>query len=319
MARKPLELNATLIKRIDLAEGLTIFRVRPEAHDFQTFEPGQYVVLGLNHPEHGPVQRSYSIASPPQTLPEYLDFYVRYVVRPTSENPLTHLLFKLKEGDRLFMGPKFRGKFTVTHEVGADDPRLRVLVAAGTGLAPFTSMVFDHLHRFGPTDQYLVLHGASYPHDMGYREELEKALNTNPAKKRYFPTISRDPGNEAWPEDGFRGRVETLFEEEKLATLERAAGLPEGFITPHNAVVFICGLTGTIANTLTLLLDRGFIPRELKLRNALHIPADTPPSLFFEQYDTEPVLDVKNEEAMMPYRARLEKAGVVLADPAASV
>jgi ferredoxin--NADP+ reductase len=317
MARKPLELNATLIRRFDLAEGLTIFRVRPEAHDFQTFEPGQYVVLGLNHPEHGPVQRSYSIASPPQTLPEYLDFYVRYVVRPASENPLTHLLFNLREGDRLFMGPKFRGKFTISSEVGVDDPRLRVLVAAGTGLAPFTSMVFDHLKRLGPTSQYLVLHGASYPHDMGYRAELEAALNSDPTKKRYFPTISRDPGGDAWPEDGFRGRVESFFGEEKLALLEKAAGLPVGFIRPANAVVFICGLTGTIANTLVRLLDRGFLPRELKLRNALHVPADAPASLFFEQYDTEPVLDVKNEAAMEPYRAQLRAAGVALEPPAA--
>lgn len=320
MARKPIEYNATIIKRIDLAEGLAIFRIRPDAHDLKTFTPGQYIVLGANHVEKGPVQRSYSIASAPSTLPAYLDFYIRYVQKPASDNPLTHLLFKMGEGDRLWMGPKIRGKFTVADECGnADDPRLRVLVGAGTGLAPFTSMVFDCAEKGGtPANNHLVLHGASYPHDLGYRDELEALMNTDAARRRYIPTISRDPGTEPWPANGFRGRVESLFDPGKLEKVEEAAGLPVGFIKPANAVVFICGLTGTIAQTLLKLLDRGFVPRETKLRYALWIPEDVPASLFFEQYDTEPVIDVKDEAALEGYRERLRAAGVRLEKPAES-
>ncbi len=317
MPRKPIEYNATITERQDLADGLAIFRVKPDEQSFETFTPGQYTVLGLNHPEKGSVLRAYSIASPPQTLPGYLDFYIRYVNRPTSDNPLTHLVFACQAGDRIHLGTKIRGKFTVDHEVGAEDPRLRVCVAAGTGLAPFTSMTFDHFHRFGATSQYLVLHGASYPRDLGYRHEMEELLNADAKKPRYFPTISRDPGSEPWAADGWRGRVESFFEEEKLRRLERAAGLEPGFVTPANAVVFICGLTGTIANTLTALLLRGFVPGELKVRNALWIPKDMPASLFFEQYDTEPVLDLKDEASLETYRERLRSAGVELERPAA--
>ena len=316
MARKPIEYNATIIKRIDLANGLTIFRIRPDAHDLKTFVPGQYILLGANHAEKGPVQRAYSIASAPSTLPAYMDFYVRFVPKPASDNPLTHLLFVMKEGDRLWMGPKIRGKFTVADECGDGDTRLRVTVAAGTGLAPFTSMVFDCAEHGGdPAANYLVLHGASYPHDLGYREELEALMNKDAARRRYIPTISRDPGAESWPANGFRGRVESLFDPGKLEQVEVAAGLPAGFITPKNAIIFICGLTGTIAQTVIKLLDRGFVPRELKLRHALWIHPDEHPSLFFEQYDNEPVIDVKDEATLEGYRARLAKVGVRLEKP----
>lgn len=312
MAKKNIDYNATVAKRIDLADGLSIFRVRADEPHFDTFVPGQYTVLGLNHPEKGPVLRAYSIASPPQTLPGYLEFYVRYVRLPASDNPLTHLLFKLKEGDRIHMGSKVKGHFTVEHALPHGDGRMRVCVAAGTGLAPFTSMVFDEIHRGGDAREFLVLHGASYPHDLGYREEMHRALNPPGKAPRYFPTISRDPGNGAWPADGWRGRVESFFEPEKILCLEHAAGLPPGFLKPANAAVLICGLTGTIASTLINLLDRGFVPGELKVRNALRIPKETPASLHFEQYDTEPVLDLANEALLEDCRERLRRAGVLL-------
>lgn len=313
MARKPLVYNARVIRRIDVADGLAIFRVRPDEPYIETFTPGQYIVLGMNHGEKGPVSRAYSIASPPHLLPE-MDFYIRFVKDPATDNPLTHLSFTLNEGDRLFMGPKVRGHFTVEHEVGEADERLRLCVAAGTGLAPFTSMVFEHFHTKGPTDQYLVLHGASYPHDLGYREEMVALLNRSRPAPRYFPTVSRDPGNEPW--NGLRGRVETLLQAGRLEELERQAGLAPGHLAPQHAVVFCCGLQGTISGTLVNLLDRGFVPRELKLRNALWIPHDTPASFFFEQYDAEPILDLHDEAMLEGLRERLRHAGVRLEKPA---
>ncbi|MEQ8819182.1 MAG: FAD-binding oxidoreductase [Sumerlaeia bacterium] len=314
MVRKPLDYKATILEREDIAKDLAIFRIRPEFEGFpETFVPGQYTLLGLNHPEKGSVQRAYSIASPPDDLPDFMDFYVRRVAKPASDNPLTHLLFELGAGDRIYLGSKIRGNFTLEHELGRpDDPRLKICVAAGTGLAPFTSMVF-HEHRNGrDVSEFLVLHGASYPNQLGYMREMESIMNGDPDRLRYFPTISREP-DAPWAFD--RGRVETFFEEDKLEDLERRAGLEPGFLTPDNAVVFICGLQGTIASTLTRLLHRGFVPAERKLRRALWIPEDVSGSLFFEQYDAEPILDLKDEELMVDCRDRLERAGVKLAPP----
>ena len=113
------------------------------------FVPGQYCVLGMNNaekPELGSVRRSMSIASAPEDDGP-IEFYVRWVAKPESENPLTHLLWKLKDGDRMYMRPVAAGVFTVKDTVGLDDPRIRVMVAAGTGSAPFVSMVRSELRR----------------------------------------------------------------------------------------------------------------------------------------------------------------------------
>src|SRR5690606_7334239 len=101
-------------------------------------------------------------------------FYIRFVRHPASDNPLTHLLWDLKEGDRLYVSRKPVGKFTLDDTVGAADTRLKVLVAAGTGLAPFISMVRHRLALDSSADlsDLVILHGASYPDDLVFREEL---------------------------------------------------------------------------------------------------------------------------------------------------
>ena len=75
-----------------------------------------------------------------------------------------------------------------------------------------------------------------------------------------------------------------------------------GEVRPDRAVVLICGLQGTIANTIVSLLARGFTPDHRRLRRALAIEEGVPASLFWEQYDTEPVLDVKDEALMQRLR-----------------
>lgn len=297
MSREPLLYNATITDRQDLADGLAIFTVRHDSADsLQAFIPGQYAILGLNHESKGPVQRAYSIASAPFSLPDF-QFYVRFVREPTSDNPLTHLLFACKAGDRIFMGPKLLGKFTLQHELQPGDNRWRICVAAGTGLAPFSSMVFQAHHDTGLADRLIVLHGARHPEDLGYMKEMEYLLNDPFPNKRYFPTVSR-PGDSGtyWPAENFVGRVENLLSGENLAKLESHSPLGQGGLNPTNAVVFICGLTGTIGNTLLNLFERGFIPGERRLRRELEIPTEVPASVFFEQYDSEPILDLTDPE-----------------------
>lgn len=297
MSREPLNYNATITERRDLAEGLALFRVRHDVPDFfSPFIPGQYAILGLNHEEKGPVQRAYSIASAPFTLPDF-EFYVRFVRDPASTNPLTHLLFNCTAGDRIYMGPKLLGKFTLEHELEPGDNRWRVCVAAGTGLAPFTSMVFQAQHDAGKAERFIVLHGARFPEDLGYKDEMERALNAGFPNPRYFPTVSRPPEKPgSWPADSFTGRVESLLAGDSLARLEALSPLGPGGLNPENAVVFICGLTGTIGTSLLNLFERGFVPAERRLRRELEIPTEVKGSVFFEQYDSEPILDLANPE-----------------------
>jgi ferredoxin-NADP reductase len=307
---KALEYNATLVERIDVTDALTLFRIRPDVMPAERpwFVPGQYCVLGLNNearPDLGSVRRSMSIASAPEDEGP-VEFYIRFVARPESDNPLTHLLWKLKTGDRVYMRPVAAGVFTIKDSVGDSDPRLRVMVAAGTGSAPFVSMVRSELRRNPRADlsRWVLLHGASYAADLGHRDELQAMVKNHGL--RYWGTVSRPGVGDGW--SGDIGRVEQFFAPDRLPELERRLGLEAGGFTPKSAAILICGLQGTIGQTITYLLDRGFVPDHKRMREALGVPATTAASLFYEQYDTEPVIDIKTPEVIAPLRERMQVA-----------
>lgn len=307
---KPLEYNATLIERVDLTSALTIFKIRPDdgyQGDGPWFVPGQYVTLGMNNeaqPDLGSVRRAMSIVSAPEET-EQMEFYIRYVNYPESDNPLTHLMWKGKAGDRLYLRNRPTGRFTVAHAIGDDDPRLKLCVAAGTGLAPFVSMVRSRQLREPGSDlsDFAILHGASYPADLGYADELDGYKKFG---LKYFKTVSRPDEAPDW--DGDKGRVEAYFEGDRLGELEERLGLGAGGLTPASTAILICGLTGTISKTLMALLHRGFVPEPRRLRRVLEVPEDAKASLFFEQYDNTPVVPVDNEEVMSDLKAQLRAA-----------
>ena len=60
-----------------------------------------------------------------------------------------------------------------------------MLVAAGTGLAPFVSMARSRIMRDPRADlsDLVLLHGASYPADLAYRDELLGYQENNGACK----------------------------------------------------------------------------------------------------------------------------------------
>ena len=307
---KPLTYNSTLVERVDLTDALAIFKVKPDAPitGNPRFLPGQYTVLGLNNEENvalGSVRRPMSIVSAPEE-DEVLEFYIRFVAHPESDNPLTHLLWKIHDGARIYTGPKITGHFTLEHCVGADDPRLKVCVAAGTGLAPFLSMVRSRVLQDPGADlsDFLILHGASYPADLGYVEELHRLVAENGL--HYRGSVSRPREAPEWRGDA--GRVEDYFQSGRLEALEQALGLRAGEFTPERAAIFICGLQGTIGQTIKRLIPRGFVPDNKKIRAALEVPDEVPASLFFEQYDTTPVIDLSDPQLVETLKEQLQAA-----------
>ncbi|HUS65992.1 MAG TPA: FAD-binding oxidoreductase [Kofleriaceae bacterium] len=300
-----------LTRREDFTDELTTFHVsydEPLDQAAAAFVPGQYVAIGLNNtekPELGSVRRSMSLASAPEQR-EAFEFYVRYVKHPESENPLTHLLWKMKVGDKIFMTRKPVGVFTVEHTVGADDPRWRIYVAAGTGLAPFVSMVRSAHLRDERVDlsKTVLLHGASYPADLCYKEELERYASKNGL--HYLRTVSRPKEAAGW--SGDVGRVEDYFKPDRLEDLERRIGVEPGTLRPSTAAVLICGLQGTIAETIIRLTPRGFIPENRRIRKALDIADDVPPTMWWEQYDNTPVIDINDPAVVGQLKDQLAAA-----------
>lgn len=308
---KTIEYNATLAERDDITKSLGIFRIVPDEPlpaDGAWFEPGQYMVIGLNNervPELGAVQRPMSIASPPEER-GHVEFYIRYVSEPASKNPFTHLLWERRAGERIFVRAKPKGHFTIADSVGWEDRRKKIFVSAGTGLAPFVAIVRSVRRREPARDlgEFVVLHGASYPADLGYRAELEGLARD--AGLRYVPTVSRPKESDGWK--GAIGRAEDHFRPDRIAEFEERAGLARGGLRPENAVLFVCGLQGTIGGSIERLLGRGFVPDDKKLRRALEVPEDHPASIYYEQYDSEPVIDIADESRVAALRKELHGA-----------
>jgi len=198
------------------------------------------------------------------------------------------------------------GVFTMKDTVVQSDSRIRVMVAAGTGLVPFLSMIRSEVCRNPHADlsRWVLLHGASYPRDLGYRSELLDISAAN--QLNYWGTVSRPAEAPEWTGDV--GRVDSFFEAARLRDLESRLGLSSGGFNPGNVVVYICGLTGTITSTITALIDRGFVPNSARIREALGVAPEIRASVFYEDYGAEPVIDINDPLVVEPLRVRMQAA-----------
>jgi ferredoxin--NADP+ reductase len=234
--------NARITRRVDLTESLAFIWVKYDT-DAIDFEPGQYLTIGCE--SNGKLtQRPYSVASSPREKDDGYEFYVRLV----NGGMFTPLLWRLPEGHGMSMrGPK--GKFTLE----PDDDRQHVFISSGTGIAPFISMMKTLLHDGTPRPA-IILHGASYEFDLGYREMLEAWRLDETYPLTYIPSVSRPnaPENIAWT--GRTGRVEQI-----VPQVYDELGL-----TPDNSIAYICGNPDMINAVDQLLHERGFPEEQIK-------------------------------------------------------
>ena len=246
--------NATVIGREEINPQLVILRVRPDAELFD-FKPGQFGVLGLlggaprvaeATPEETPtepdklIRRAYSIASSSLER-RYVEFYLTLI----TSGQLTPRLFALKHGSRVLLGPKASGIFTLDR---VPPEKAVILVATGTGLAPYISMLRTMLVNDGGR-RFVVLHGARYSWDLGYRGELESLSRLRP-NFTYIPSITRPDQDPHF--HGQTGRIQTLVEQ---GVLEKESGVT---LDPAKAEVFLCGNPEMVGVVKVLLEKKGF-------------------------------------------------------------
>ena len=106
-----------------------------------------------------------------------------------------------------------------------------------------------------------------------------------------YPTVSRPAVHPDWT--GLTGRVESLFDDGRLDHLD---------VRPESAVVYVCGFRNTIAGAVRRLIGKEYVPEDRRIRRMLGIANDTPSSLFFEQYDLEPVFGPGDEALIASLR-----------------
>jgi ferredoxin--NADP+ reductase len=266
------ELNAVVTTKMEVAPGLMVIRVVPDGWDLPEFEPGQFAVLGLPpeadrsihaDTEEAPVKpgklirRAYSIASSSKAR-HYLEFYVTLV----HSGALSPRLFNLQPGGRVWLGPKITGTFTL--DLAPTDKDV-ILVATGTGLAPYMSMLRSELAA-SQGRRFAVLLGARHSWDLGYHAELV-AMEQLCKDFTYLPIISR-PAEEPVPWPGRAGYVLDLWLSGELDAEWKGAP------TPKNSRVFLCGNPAMIDDMVELLSESGFTEHT----------RTTPGSIFVERY-----------------------------------
>lgn len=255
-------LNARIVERADLAAHLAIVRLRADDGPLETFEPGQFVQIGLPQPESPPgnrvrmMKRSYSLANGAGELDE-VELYLARV----DDGRFTPRLWNLPIGERVWLDRRPRGLFTL----GSVPPNARVLLlATGTGLAPYVSM----LRTWSGAERWsraVLVHGARTPDELGYRELLELRARTD-STFTYVPVVSRPRTEHGWT--GLRGRVELALDDARFRELTGEA------LEPGPWHVFLCGNPAMVDECRALLEPRGFRIDK----------ASQPGTLHFEKY-----------------------------------
>lgn len=259
--------NATVVGREEINPQLVVLRVKPDA-DLFDFKPGQFGVLGLagnaprvaeaaaEEPETPPdkmIRRAYSIASS-SIERRYVEFYLTLI----TSGQLTPRLFALQHGSRVFLGPKASGVFTLDR---VPPEKSVILIATGTGLAPYISMLRTMLVK-ETQRRFVVLHGARYGWDLGYRGELESLARIRP-NFTYIPSITRPDQDQHF--HGRSGRIQTLVEQ---GVIEAASGVG---LNPAQAEVFLCGNPEMVKSVQDLLAVKGFTTSHGKESGTIHV------------------------------------------------
>ncbi len=259
--------NAVVVARNALTPDLFILKVKPDK-PFGEFTSGQYVLLGLSsnlprregsEPEFKEskadrmVLRAYSIASSGHE-PELLEFYISVV----ANGSLTTRMVNLRPGDRLMVGEKIRGFFTL--DTVPPDHTTVVLAATGTGLAPYVSMMRRHAARPYPF-RFLILHGAPRGWELGYLDELRMHARHLP-RVSYVPSITRTKEDPWWT--GESGRITRHFQSHQLRDRFEVE------LDPAKTSVFLCGNPAMIHEVGVLLEPLGYTAYSTQNPGSLH-------------------------------------------------
>jgi ferredoxin--NADP+ reductase len=260
--------NAIVTQKIHVSPELIVLRVAPDGWELPDFTPGQFGVLGLpgtaprvpradaEEPVDKPeklIMRAYSIASSSRAK-EYLEFYINLVL----SGRLTPRLFHLERGDRVFLGKKITGMFTL--EQVPEDKHV-VLLATGTGLAPYMSMLRTSF-RCGGQRRVAVVHGARHSWDLGYHAELSSMARMCD-NLSYIPSITR-PEEELVPWGGEIGYVQDLW---TRGLVSEALGFQP---TPENTHAFLCGNPGMVDTMQDALEREGFVEHKTRHPGQIH-------------------------------------------------
>ena len=216
------------------------------------FKNGHFTMIGLER-DGKPLLRAYSLAS--ANYEDELEFYSIKV----PDGPLTSKLQDLKVGDKVLVNTKATG--TLIQDSLLPGKHL-YLLATGTGLAPFLSIIKDP-EVYEQYDKIVLVHGCRTIEELAYQKEITEELPQHEylgeavrEKLVYYPTITREK---------FRnnGRITDLLRTGKLTA---DIGLPP--INADTDRFMLCGSPSMLKELCALLENAGM--RESRHGKAAH-------------------------------------------------
>ncbi|MEE3632654.1 ferredoxin--NADP reductase [Pseudomonas sp. AL 58] len=218
----------------------SLFSLRITRDQGFRFRAGQFARLGVTRADGSVVWRAYSMVSAPHD--EYLDFFS--IVVPGGE--FTSELSRLRQGDSLLIDRQAFGFLTLDRFVGGRD---LWLLATGTGIAPFLSILqdFEVWERF---ERIKLVYSVREARELAYQPliaglEQRDYLAEYAGALQFIPIVTREqhPG-------ALNGRITRLIENGELEHVAGAA------LTPEHSRVMICGNPQMIDDTRALLKQR---------------------------------------------------------------
>lgn len=273
-------------------EDLWVMRVRSD-EPIEPFAAGQYTTLALGYWEPRAddavddissgqreklARRSYSVSSSivdedgnlVEANPQDVEFYIVKVRPGEQEIPaLTPRIFLKGVGDRIFMGRKFTGHYTLEGVRPTDNI---VFLSTGTGEAPQNKMTAELLRR-EHEGTILNVVCVRYRADLAYVEQQAIVEERYPLY-RYVSLTTREPENE-----GKKVYIQDMI---TSGQLEAELGAPLDPTTTH---VYLCGNPSMIGlpkwvdddivfpetvGVCQLLHERGFTIDQRKQRGNVH-------------------------------------------------
>ena len=190
--------------------------------------------------------RAYSIVSSP--FDEILEFFS--IVIP--DGAFTSQLQHLEVGDELLLNTMPFGFLTLAR-YQKPLPKDLWLLATGTGLAPFLSMLQD-LKTWEDYEHIVLAYSARSEEELAYIEKIESlqedfgSLVENPAKLIFIPIVTREPVEGALTE-----RLPKLLLD---GTLQARAGIDLDIDSTH---VMLCGNPEMVEDTKETLKSLGLV------------------------------------------------------------
>lgn len=206
------------------------------------FENGQFTLVGIEV-EGKLLMRAYSMVSANDE--ESLEFLS---IKVPGGRLTSHLQY-IQAGDSVYVGKKPVGTLVIDHLL----PGATLwLLATGTGLAPFLSIIKD-ARIYQRYQRIILTHTCRLAAELAYREYITQTLPQHERlgqwvreKLVYYPSVTREPFIH-------QGRMTDLIESGTLFKDLRLSPF-----TPEQDRLMLCGSPQMVKDTRALLQARGF-------------------------------------------------------------